>query len=154
LSHEQTIASFTPYRRSLADAELGEDAVDDLDSAYLKLYNAYNDLADLQRDYFGSTDQESLRVKESKAILSDAVEDSENYISEAKENYNYEKIDLALFKVKPILSSVRDALKVARDMTETISYRNTVSSADKTDSNNSYNQNYKSKQYKYCSSIS
>jgi HlyD family secretion protein len=117
-----------------------EDAVDYLDSAYLKLYNASKDMDNIQSTYFGGTDQPSLNVKESRDILRDGVADTQIYIVQAKENYDKDKIDAALLKMKEMLSKAKDALAVARNMAEEPDYKNVVSSANKTiiDNDKSY----------------
>jgi len=129
-------------RRS-AEQDLEQDyesGLDDLDSAYLNLYNASNDVENIQRDYFSGSDQESLNVKESKNVLLNAVSESKNYIDQAKADGSHDKIDLALNEVKKLLSKAKDALAMVRTMSEKAQYRNVVSSADKTilDNHKSY----------------
>ncbi|KPJ54878.1 hypothetical protein AMJ47_02285 [Parcubacteria bacterium DG_72] len=117
-----------------------EDAVDELDDAYLKLYNASKDIKEIQVDYFGGTDQPSLDFKESRDTLKDGEAEAKTYVAAAKANYEEDKIDTALSKLKEILSEAKNALAVARNMVDEPEYENTVPSATKTtiDNHKSY----------------
>ncbi len=113
-----------------------EDALDILDDSYLKIYNAYNVANNIQRDYFTASDQESLNVKENRDKIKNAMDESKSYINDAKADSQNEKIDTALAETEQALEDIQEALEVIRNMTETISYRNVVSSANKTSLDN------------------
>ena len=113
-----------------------EDALNVLDDAYLKLYNAYNVADSIYRSYFTSNDQEGVKVKESKDKIEDALNQAKSYIDDVKSDPQNEKIDIAVSEVKEVLKDTKDALEVIRNMTQTTLYRNTVSSADKTSLDN------------------
>ncbi len=113
-----------------------EDALDVLDDAYLKIYNAYNVADSVYRSYFTSNDQEGVKVKDSRDKIQSVLNQAKSYIDDAKSDSQNEKIDTAISENKEILKEVRDALEVIRNMTETTLYRNTVSSADKTSLDN------------------
>lgn len=108
-----------------------EDALNNLDDAYLKAYNAYNKVDLIQRTYFSSTDQESLAVQENKNKIKNNLNSAENYLNTAKDNPKNENIDSALTNFKEFLSNIYDALTVIREKTETVNYRDDVTSADK-----------------------
>lgn len=109
-----------------------EDALNILDDSYLKAYNAYNDVSDIQRTYFSGNDQESLSVQENKNKINNNLNQAKNYLDIAKSNSNNKNIDSALSEFKTALGNIYDALTVIREKTEAVSYRNTVTSTDKT----------------------
>ena len=113
-----------------------EDALDVLDDAYLKIYNAYNVADSVYRSYFTSNDQEGVKVKDNRDKIESALSQAKSYVDEAKSDSQNEKIDTAVSEVKEILEDTRDALEIIRNMTETVLYRSTVSSADKTSLDN------------------
>lgn len=108
-----------------------EDGLDALNDAYLKMYNAFNVVSDIQRTYFTGNDQEGSNVRSNKDIIEDALDDADYYIDKAKDG-SHDDIDTAISKVRNFLTEVRDALEIIRNMTETSLYRDTVTSADKT----------------------
>jgi RND family efflux transporter MFP subunit len=108
-----------------------EDGLDALNDAYLKMYNAFNKVSDIQRTYFTGGDQEGATVRSNKDIIEDALDDADYYIDQAKDGF-HDDIDTAISKVRNSLTEVRDALEIIRNMTETSLYRDTVTSADKT----------------------
>lgn len=109
-----------------------EDALNTLGDSYLKAYNAYNDAQEIQRSYFNGRDQESLSVQENRNKIRNNLNQMEDSLDVAKSNSGKEDIDDALKEFKVNLENIYDALTVIRNKTETISYRNVVSSADKT----------------------
>ena len=124
-----------------------ENALDILDDAYLKIYNAYNVADSIYRSYFTSSDQEGIRVKGSRDKIGNAMNQARTYIDDAKSDSQDEKIDqahnllwasvdTALSEVKDALEDTRDALEVIRDVAETPLYRDVVSSSDKTSLDN------------------
>jgi len=108
-----------------------EDGLDDLDGAYLKIYNAFNVVSEIQRKYFTGNDQEGASVRNSKDIIENALDKTDYYIDKARLGLQSD-VDTALLEVKSLLLEVRDALEIIRNMTETSLYRDTVTSADKT----------------------
>ncbi|MCK5044795.1 efflux RND transporter periplasmic adaptor subunit [Candidatus Parcubacteria bacterium] len=109
-----------------------EDGLNSLDDAYLKIYNAYNAIDSLQRTYFSGNDQESITVKGSKTTIENAMLQTEPYIAAAKSSGENESIDMALIEVKDALNKIYNALEITRETCEAITYRDTVSSTDKT----------------------
>jgi len=118
-----------------AEDDLGasyEDALNDLDDAYLKAYNSYNFIDSIQRIYFTSFDQEGIKVRENKEKIKSAVSQIENYLDSAKSSSQDEDIDTYISEIKILLNDIFTALSDIRDVCESASYRNTVSSTDKT----------------------
>lgn len=109
------------------------DAQNYLDDAYLKSYNAFNAVDLIHRSYFISNDQESLRVKENKNIIGNALIKIRNSLENAKKtNSSQEAIDAALLETKEALEKISSALKIVRENCEEPIYRSAVSATDKT----------------------
>ncbi len=107
-----------------------EDALDELDSAYLDIYNALIAVRALESKYFSGSDQESIAIRNSISTIQNALNQSKTYIDSAKVDFDRNKIELALSKTKDSLSSSRLALANVRNTTESGAY--SVTSADKT----------------------
>jgi len=108
-----------------------DDSLNVIDSGYLYAYNAKNFIDLLQRSYFPKNDQEGLKVKENKNEINNALLEMEVLIT-AAESKESEDIDLALIGMQTNLSVVYDSLGDIRDICEELTYRNVVSTADKT----------------------
>jgi len=111
--------------------EAYEDAMPDLDLAYLKIYNAFYTAKTTQRIYFTTLSQEGLRVRESKDKIENGLNNVRFLIETAQKGSN-EDIDIALAETKDILDDTAEALKVIKDACETPLYRDVISSTDKT----------------------
>jgi len=109
-----------------------EDALNVSDDSYLKIYNAFNEVDSIQRTYFTSNDQESIRVRENKNKVSSAMVQAKTYLDIAKANSTDEKIDTSLSEMKKALEVTSDALKIIRETCEESTYRSLVSSTNKT----------------------
>lgn len=140
-----TQAAFNKAEQNLGDVKLSaeedlkqtyQNALNVLDEAYLKIYNAYNTAYNIQQTYFTVSDQEGIKVREKKDIIKNALDQADFYISQAKNSSQNEKTDAALKEIKSFLSETKNALEVIRNMTEEPLYRNVVSSSDKTSLDN------------------
>jgi HlyD family secretion protein len=109
-----------------------EDALNTLNSTYLKVYNAYITVKSVQENYFYYYDQESARVKEKKAFIQEEMERIEDYLNLAQSSENYNDIDEALTKTKNSLSNIYQYLTIIRLACEESVYKNIVSVTDKT----------------------
>ncbi len=109
-----------------------EDALNVLDDSYLKTYNAYNAVYEIQRDYFTSYDEKSREVIEEKYKIKGDLERIKTYVNDAKNNPQEENIDLILSEVKEQLEAVSNSLEIVRDIIKSEAYRNSVSTTDKT----------------------
>lgn len=120
-----------------------EDGQNTLNDAYLKIYNAFYALDPIQRTYFTGNDQEGLNVRENKNTIEREINSIKLYLDTAKASNKNEDIDVALSQMKTVLKSVSDSLKIIREVCEEPSYRNLVSSTDKTtlDNQRSYINN-------------
>jgi len=109
-----------------------EDGLNTLDDAELKIYNAFNTADLIQRTYFRSNDQESIKVREKKSLIEEELTQAEYYITLAGNNSTNENIDAALSETKDSLDKTFDALTVIRDTCDESIYKNTVSDTNKT----------------------
>ncbi len=108
-----------------------EDSLNVLDDSELKIYNAFNTADSIQRTYFTSNDQESIKVKENRDRIETALNRINPYLDKAKADSKNEDIDTALSEMKQALEDTYDALKIIREICEEPLYRGTVSSTDK-----------------------
>jgi len=132
--------SLSNAEQNLEDVEIGaaedlnqayKNALDTLDDAYLKAYNAQNAVESIRRTYFSSSDQESTKVKENEAIIENSLVQIGLNVSLAQDGSDQD-IETALSKTKEELADIKKALEIIREITEAIKYRDVVSDADKT----------------------
>jgi RND family efflux transporter MFP subunit len=107
------------------------DALNTLDDAYLKIYNAYITVSFVKRTYFERGDQESIIVSDNKDRLGRNLDQAKFYIDNAKKTLKNEDIDTALLKVNEALINTKDALELVRSAAEAGAYKDIVSSADR-----------------------
>lgn len=117
-------------------AQAYESALNSLDDAYLKAYNALNIVDLLQRTYFDSNDQASIRIKESEQRIGDAVARIESCIGTAQESSQNQDADSCLRETNKSLNEINNNLISVRNTVEEPIYRNVVSSTDKTSLDN------------------
>ena len=113
-------------------AQAYESSLNTLDDAYLKMYNALNTVDLMQRTYFNSNDQASIRTKESEQKIEDAVERVEACVDIARQSLANQDIDSCSAETNSSLNEVNSNLISVRNTTEEPIYRNVVSSSDKT----------------------
>lgn len=109
-----------------------QDALNTLDDAYLKIYNAYNAVSSIQSTYFSTSDQEGIRVKDNKAAIGEILNKIKPLLDAAKTSLNPNNIDTALSGMETSLENTSEALKIIREMSEQGVYYSKVTSADKT----------------------
>ena len=108
-----------------------EDALNDLDDAYLKISNAFNTADLIQRTYFAINNQEGVKVQENEDKIENARDRVKPYLDTAKDTKDYGDIDIALSKTKLNLEIVADSLEIIRNSCEVGTYKSTVSSTHK-----------------------
>ena len=113
-----------------------QDALSSLDGAYLKAYNALNTVDLIQRTYFDSNDQASIRTKESEQMIKNAVKRIESCIETARQSSQNQDADFCLRETNESLNEINNNLISIRDTMEEPIYRNVVSSTDKTSLDN------------------
>jgi len=109
-----------------------EDAQNSLNDAYLKIYNAFNAVDSIKRTYFTSNNQESIKVREDKDKIEQAMSQSKHYLDISRTSPTNENINKAISEMKIALETTSEALKTVRETCETPLYRSTVSTTDKT----------------------
>lgn len=133
--------SFVEAQQNLEDAQaLAEetlansyqDALNILDDAYLKTFNAYTVVSSLKRTYFDRGDLESITIAENKDKIGSNLDQEKLYIDSAKKTLKNEDIDTALLKVQEALINTKDALEAVRNVAETGAYRDIVPSLERT----------------------
>lgn len=103
------------------------------DDSYIKMYNAYITTKNIQTVYFVGYDQDSLNVRSNLEYnIKNQKDQSKTAIDLAKSTKKREDIDSAVAQVKDSLSKILSALTVTRDACDTDTYKNLVSSAEKT----------------------
>ncbi len=113
-----------------------EDALNVLDDAYLKADNAFKAADAVQRAYFSGNDQEGIRVRDNKTKIEEALLKIKTSLDTAKADSSQKNIDLGLSETKNSLDEILDSLRFIREVCESQTYRNTVSSTDKTSLDN------------------
>jgi len=131
LASWQQILSDTKTQGEDNLASAYEDALNTLDDSYLKIQNSFNKVDSIQRTYFTSGDQASLKVLESKNLIAGFITDLEPIIDKAKFSSNRDDTDSALSKMKIALSEVNNALNTIRNVCDETNYQNTVTQTDK-----------------------
>jgi len=117
------------YQEELQEAK--DDALNILNSSYLKGVGASDTVTYLKKTYFYGTDQESGLVKEEKSKMELTLAAADTAIKTARASSTQDNIDLALTQLKISLNSVYDSLAVIKDVIDTVSYRDTVTETDK-----------------------
>ncbi|KKQ96221.1 MAG: Efflux transporter, RND family, MFP subunit [Parcubacteria group bacterium GW2011_GWC2_39_11] len=106
-----------------------QSAFNYLDDGYLKIYDSLIVANSISRTYFGSSDQEGIKVSESKASIQNSLDVVRFYIDKARVSSDRNYTDEALARTKSALLIVKDSLEIIRNMTETANYRDVVSAA-------------------------
>ncbi len=108
-----------------------EDVLIVLDDAYLKIYNTFNVVYNVQKTYFYTLNEYGLEVIEEKYRIKSSLKKVKSLVSDIKSNPQHENIDSAFPETKAALEKVSNALKRIRDITENAVYREIVSSTYK-----------------------
>jgi len=109
-----------------------QGALNILDDSYLKIYNAFNIANLIQNTYFITNDQGSIKVRENKDKIKNMMTQAKSYLDMAKADLENENIDFALSEIKKALGETSNALGIIREVCEEPTYRNSISSTDKT----------------------
>jgi HlyD family secretion protein len=103
-------------------------AINTLNDAYTKTYNAYSAVVSVQRDYFLMLDQSGIKVAGAKDDINQNAQDMKEYLDNTKTNSG---IDAAISKSLINLDNVLNDLTIVRDQCDMGSYYYSVSSTDK-----------------------
>src|SRR3989344_808598 len=99
-----------------------------LSNAYSKIYGSYTLIVYLQSTYFGSTDQEGIKVAYAKTDIQNQMADAKKYIYAANSN---SVIDEAVLHMTNALHNTYNDLAITRDQCDIGVYYSIVSSIDK-----------------------
>lgn len=103
-------------------------AVNVLNDAYTKTYNAYNFVTDLYNSYFLIADQQGVEVLDNKNDLEQNMKDIKSYVDNAK---NDSAIDYAISQTLISLDNAFSDLRTIREQCEQGAYYTSVSASDK-----------------------
>jgi RND family efflux transporter MFP subunit len=107
------------------------DALVTIESAYIKIYNAFTTADSVQKTYFGSGDKEAIGVLENKNKIGANLANVKTYLETAKKSSNRQDIDTALSQTISSLNEVANALGIIRSACDVGVYFTNVSSTDK-----------------------
>ncbi|MFA5086065.1 MAG: HlyD family efflux transporter periplasmic adaptor subunit [Candidatus Paceibacterota bacterium] len=129
---EDTLSDTT----SLAEQNLSAKynyALTVLDDSYIKMYNAYIAVKNLQTTYFTGYDQESLSVRTNLDYNIERQKDSAKVaIDMAKDTKKSGDIEAAVLQVKSSLGYILSGLTAVRVSCDGVAYKNVVTSTEKT----------------------
>ncbi len=109
-----------------------EDSLNLLDDASLQLANSYHLADSVQTTYFKASDQEGIKVQNQAQEIRMAQNEFNPVNSKAQVSGEEQDIDAALISAQQALGRVSEALKTIRQACTGLTYKNLVSSADKT----------------------
>jgi len=137
LLNGSTVEDVKTYQDAVASAKHDlqssyDSALNVLDDAYSKIYNAYNVVFSLNSDYFYTADQQGIKVSNSKDDINSNMQNVKIYIDKAEASKTQEDIDQAISRTMSALDNVYNDLKIVRDQCDQGVYYLTVSSTDKT----------------------
>ncbi len=121
--------------KALAKSNLNqnyEDAINNLNDAELKSYNCFNTTDLIQRTYFTANNQECITVKENKNRMEDKLNEIQYILVAIENESNKETIDASLATTRQKLTDINDVLGTIRVIMESLTYRNIISSTNKT----------------------
>lgn len=107
-----------------------DSALATLNSSYNAIYNAYTVALYMKRTYFTSTDQQSIKVQNSLAEISNNLQDARKFLDNASAGQS--AIDTAITTIYTDVTTTYADLKIIRDQCDQDIYYTSVSAADKT----------------------
>ncbi len=140
-NYNKLIAGSTPedikiYEDSIKSAKQDlenayNDALAYLDDAYTKIYNAFTTIDSLKNNYFNSSDQEGIRVQNSKNLISESLLNTKKYLDKAKLTLIHTDIDTALLQTIKELNTTTENLRITRDACDQGIYNTSIPSTEK-----------------------
>lgn len=107
------------------------DALTSLNDAYIKIYNSFTTINSVQSSYFSTSDQQGIKVQDSKTKMKEAMENVKFYLDGANGGNIQKDVEISLSQTIAGLNIVADSLKLVRDMSDEGVYYSKVSSTDK-----------------------
>lgn len=104
-----------------------------LEDSYIKMYNAYIVVKNIQSTYFTGYDQEGLTVRTNLDYNIERQKDAAKTATDfAKSTKKAEDIDTAITQTKTSLGYILSGLTAVRDACDGVAYKNVVTSTEKT----------------------
>lgn len=107
------------------------DSLASLNDAYIKIYNSLAAANLINNSYFSISDQQGIKVQDSKNEMNKSIIDMKLYLDRAGASSDQNDIAIALSQTVIDLNNAADSLKIIRDMCDEGIYYYKVSSADK-----------------------
>lgn len=108
-----------------------DSAINTLNDAYTKIYNADAKSASLQNDYFSASDQQGIRVQDSKNDIDRNMQKAKSSLDAAEKSLSNDDVDSAISQMLLSLDNIYNDLKIIRDQCDIGAYYLTVTSTDK-----------------------
>ena len=109
-----------------------EDAINVLENIDLKVYNTFRIIDLIQRRYFTDSNQESIIIKNNRNKIEQEMIQIKSCVGKIKNDSRNKNIDTCLLQTNSSLNQINNSLIIIRDTIEKPTYRDIVSSADKT----------------------
>lgn len=106
-------------------------AITTLNDTYTKVYNAFNTVSKIKTDYFSSSDQQGIKVHNSRDNIKDKMDIIKVILDEVKINPSREIVEGAVSNTIKSIEEILSSMKIVRDMTDEGIYYSSVSSTDK-----------------------
>jgi len=103
-----------------------------LNDAYTKIYNAYTTATTIQNTYFSTSDQQGIKVQDSRNNVNANLQNVKIYLDAAQKSMSQGDIDAAIFQTVFSLNKVYNDINIIRAQCDEGIYYSTVTSADKT----------------------
>lgn len=103
------------------------NALNVLEDAHIKMYNAYTVVESIKSEHFTNNDQEGLTVRNNQEYqIKRPKDESKLLIEKAKETKDKDDIDLAIASSVESLNKILEGLTVIRNVCEEVTYQNKV----------------------------
>ncbi|MFH1656501.1 MAG: efflux RND transporter periplasmic adaptor subunit [Candidatus Nealsonbacteria bacterium] len=109
-----------------------QDALTVLNDAYLKVYDSYNIVDSLQRNYFSNPDSDGFVVMGKRNTINSALNKIKAYIDGIEDFTETKKIDLNLSNVKNLIENVKSALDIVKSIITSAGFNDLISATEKT----------------------
>jgi len=108
------------------------NALNLLEDAYIKMYNAYTVVESIKSEHFTNNDQEGLTVRNNQEYQIKRPKDEfKLLIEKAKETKDKDDIDLAIASSVTSLNKILEGLTAIRNVCEEVTYQNKVTATQK-----------------------
>ena len=106
-------------------------AINTLNDAYAKIYNSYTSAVSMENSYFQASDQQGIKVQDSRKDINSNLEIVKVYLDKAEKSLSPQDIEEANARMLLVLDNVYNDLKIVREQCEIGTYFSAISSDDK-----------------------